>query len=82
MNKKKNWIFTKLYNDGKKEVVKVPVGDFDKNYAKNFADKIFKEEDSCIVVYAYYVKRILISKRFYLMDMDKNFCFNRNGLEF
>jgi hypothetical protein len=82
MNKKKNWIFTKLYNDGKKEVVKVPVEDFDKTYAKNFADKVFKEEDSCIVVYAYYVKRILISKRFYLMDMDKNFCFNRNGLEF
>lgn len=82
MTKKKNWIFTKLYNDGKKEVVKVPVEDFDKTYAKNFADKIFKEEDNCIVVYAYYVKRILISKRFYLMDMDKNFCFNRNGLEF
>jgi len=82
MNKKKNWIFTKLYNDGKKEVVKVPVEDFDKTYAKNFADKFFKEEDSCIVVYAYYVKRILISKRFYLMDMDKNFCFNRSGLEF
>lgn len=82
MTKKKNWIFTKLYNDGKKEVVKVPVENFDKIYAKNFADKIFKEEDNCIVVYAYYVKKLLISKRFYLMDMDKNFCFNRNGLEF
>lgn len=82
MNKKKNWIFTKLYNDGKKEVVKVPVENFDKTYAKNFADKVFKKEDNCIVLYAYYVKRLLISKRFYLMDMDKNFCFNRNGLEF
>lgn len=82
MTKKKNWIFTKLYNDGKKEVVKVPVENFDKTYAKNFSDKIFKEEDNCIVVYAYYVKKLLISKRFYLMDMDKNFCFNRNGLEF
>lgn len=82
MIKKKNWIFTKLYNDGKKEVVKVPVENFDKTYAKNFADKVFKKEANCIVLYAYYVKRLLISKRFYLMDMDKNFCFNRNGLEF
>ncbi len=82
MNKKKYWIFTKLYNDGKKEVNKTLVEEFDKSYAKSFADKIFKEEDNCIVVYAYFVKKILFSSRYYMMDMDKNFCFNRNGLDF
>lgn len=82
MSRKKYWIFTKLYKDGRKEVNKTLVEDFDKSYAKSFADKIFKEEDSCIVVYAYFVKKILFSSRYYMMDMDKNFCFNRNGLDF
>lgn len=82
MIRKKYWIFTKLYNNGKKEVNKVLVEDYDKSYAKNFTDKIFKEEENCIVVYAYFVKKILFSSRYYKMDMDKNFCFNRNGLDF
>lgn len=82
MGKKKYWIFTKLYNDGKKEVIKIPTENFDKTYAKSFADKIFKEDGNCIVVYAYFVKKILFSSRYYMMDMDKNFCFNRNGLDF
>ena len=82
MIRKKYWIFTKLYNDSKKEVNEVLVEDFDKSYAKNFADKIFKEEDNCIVVYAYFVKKILLSSRYYKMDMNTNFCFNRNGPDF
>lgn len=77
-----NWVFTKLYRDGKKEVVKIPVKDYNKDFAKEYSDKVFNEENNCNVVYAYYVKKLLFSSRYYMMDMDKNFCFNRSGLNF
>lgn len=72
----------KIIHKRKKEVVKVPVKEYNKDYAKEYSDKVFNEESNCNVVYAYYVKKFLLSSRYYMMDMDKNFCFNRNGLNF
>lgn len=76
------WVFTKLYTDGRKEIKDVYSKKFDKDFAKDYSDIVFKEETSCIVVYAYYLKSFLFSKRYFIWNGNKNFCFNRNGLEF
>lgn len=79
MNK---WVFTKLYNDGRKEIKDVNAKKYNKDFAKDYSDIVFKEEPNCIVVYAYYLKNFFFSKRFFIWNGNRNFCFNRNGLEF
>ena len=82
MKNKNRWLFTKLYEDGRKDIVRVPTDKFNKDTAKKYCEDVFKVESNCNVIYAFYLRKFLFSKRFYIMDIDKNFCFNRYGLNF